>query len=189
MNVGIDIDGVLFPWVDVANETLVRRFEIDDPGPHISWRYLQRTVTPDQWAWLWSAEGQDAVFGQVDRVYPDVVPAFEALLRNPARRCHFVTHRDPRRTALHTATFLTRNFGSHPWAGMHVVQNGVRKCDLIEWDVFIDDKPATLLDMLAWTNAHVFAPARPWNEELEGLHSPRFTRYDDPWEIVEWVRS
>lgn len=188
MNIGIDIDGVLFPWTDVANEAVVEHFDVPDPGPHQRWEWLKECITSGQWAWLWSAVGQDIVFSH-DRVYPDVVEAFNALLRNPAHRCHFVTHRDPRRTAVHTANFLSRHFGGHPWAGVHVVQGSVAKCELMEWDVFIDDKPETVREMLAFTQAMVFTPARPWNEELARIHTPRLIRYRDPWTIVRWVEE
>lgn len=198
MRVGIDIDGVLFPWDEAANEALMERFGIPDPGPHRYWNWLEDRVTPEQWAWLWSAEGQDVVFSQVARVYASAVSSFNAILKNPANRVHFVTHRDPRRTALWTAEFLQHHFGGHPWAGLHVLQNAVPKHTLAEWDVFIDDKVETVLAMLEHTRAQVFVPARPWNEELANplwpgswawhrYGAPRLIRYDDPAVVAEWV--
>lgn len=188
MNVGIDIDGVLFPWDDAARAALRLKYGGERIAPSTSWNYLKEQMPRDRWDWLWSAEGQALVFGQV-RTYPGVVPAFNALLRDPERRCHFVTHRDPRRTVVHTAAFLDRYFGGHPWAGVHVIRNATPKHSLAQWDVFIDDKPETVYDMLAWTDAQVFAPARPWNTELGDLRNPRLVRYDDPWTIVKWFEG
>lgn len=192
MLIGVDIDGVLFPWVDVANEAVAERFGIPNPGPHTCWDYLKDVLPPEAWRWLWSAEGQDVVFGQVERTYADAVEAVNALLK-AGHRVHFVTHRDPRRTAVYTAAFLHLHFGRHPWAGVHVVQNSVAKRRLQRWDVFIDDKPETVWDFLGYTDAQVFAPVRPWNvDELDGYASsatPGLVHYTDPAAIVEWVEA
>lgn len=189
MIVGLDIDGVIFPWSDVANEAVATRFDLPDPGPHVEWLHLKKTLTNEQWTWLWSREGQDTVFRQSSRVYPGVVPAFKAILRSPGNDVHFVTHRDPRRASLHTATFLGMHFGRHPWAGLHVVQNATAKHSLMDWDVFVDDKPSTVLGMLMWTEAMVFAPARPWNTELAEIDNPRFYRYEDPAIVAEFIAT
>lgn len=188
MKVGVDIDGVLYPWDDCARDALVERFGIERPGPSLSWTWLKENITGEQWAWLWTAQGQDATFSRLD-VYPGVVPAFNAILK-AGHEVHFVTHRDPRRTAVPTAEFLSAHFRRHPWAGVHVIQNGTPKRSLARWDVFVDDKPETVLGMLVNTRAHVFCPYRPWNAELDGLDgiaSPRLTRYADPRAVADWV--
>lgn len=183
MRIGIDIDGVLFPWTDVANEAVMERFGVPDPGPHVEWEHLKNLLTRDQWGWLWTAEGQDVVFGQIERTYPGAVEAVNAITRHGEHEVHFVTHRDPRRAGVHTAAFLALHFGAHPWAGTHVIQAAMEKHRLARWDVFIDDKPETIWDFVANTDAEVFTPARPWNTELADdgwIH-----RYEDPQEIVE----
>lgn len=188
MIVGFDIDGVLFPWDDCARDGLVERFGIERPAPSTYWSYLKDVLEPEQWKWLWTHEGQDNVFGRVERVYPGAVDAINDILRL-GHQVHFVTHRDPRRTSLHTAAFLTLHFGGHPWAGVHVVQNSVQKRRLMRWDVFVDDKPETVLDIINHTPARVFAPHRPWNDEelsdIDGCGG--FTHYTDPQEIADWV--
>lgn len=179
LTIGFDIDGVLFPWTDVANEALVKKFGIEDPGPHVSWEHLKTRTTQECWQWLWSPSGQDAVFSQVDRIYPAMSRVVNRALVQ-GHRIHFVTHRDPRQTAVHTTRFLQRHFGAHPWAGVHVVQNSVRKATMLPWDVFVDDKYETCRDLLHRTNAQVFSPVRPWNHGLDGYGGPRLLRYTDP---------
>jgi len=181
VRVGIDVDGVLFPWEDIAREVVSRRFGIPTPAPSSHWHYLKETLPPSAWRWLWTEEGQNAVFSQVGRTYPGVVEAVSELLK--AHEVHFVTHRDPRRATLHTATFLTLHFGRHPWAGVHIIRNSVHKHTLAHWDAFVDDKPETVWKFLEQERAQVFSPVRPWNEELED--SLNLRRYTDPWEIVE----
>jgi len=192
MIVGFDIDGVLFPWDEAARDALVEKFGIERPGESTHWSYLKDVLEPHQWNWLWEAEGQSATFGQVERTYPGAVEAVNALLR-AGHRVHFVAHRDPRRTALLTARFLTLHFGRYPWAGVHVVQNSVAKRRLGSWDVFVDDKPETVFDFLHNSDGvQVFAPVRPWNaDELEGFEESTygFAHYEDPMDIVRWVEA
>lgn len=187
MLIGFDIDGVLFPWDEAARDALVAKFGIERPGESTTWSYLKTVLEPEQWAWLWGREGQDATFGQVGRTYPGAVDAVMELLK-AGHVVHFVTHRDPRRTAVHTATFLALHFGRHPWGGVHVIRNDVPKRRLADWDVFVDDKPETVWDFMTWTSAAVFAPVRPWNvDELEDADG--LTCYHDPAAIVEWVAA
>lgn len=188
MRVGIDIDGVLYPWTDAANRAVMVKFDLPDPGPHHHWDYLEEVIGKERFAWLWTRQGQETAFSELS-IYPGARRAFEAILKDPANKVHFVTHRDPRYTSRMTAAYLSFHFDAHPWAGLHVLQNGTPKSGLAEWDVFVDDKPSTVLDMLANTNAQVFAPARPWNLELAGLDTPRLIVYDDPAQVAEWVAS
>lgn len=187
MRIGIDIDGVLYPWTECANEALVAQFGIEDPGDHLHWDWVKEKVTKEQWAWLWSEEGQAASFGNWRRCYAGTSEAFGAILGS-GHECHFVTHRDPAKASVDTALFLAHHFGRRSWAGLHVL-SGAPKHQLMEWDVFIDDKPETVLDMLIQTRAQVFAPVRPWNAELAGYDTPRLIRYADPTEVAEWVIS
>jgi hypothetical protein len=193
MNIGVDIDGVLFPWAEVANEACVEKFGIDDPGEHLRWGHIKPFLTPEQWRWLWSKQGQDRVFGQIDHTYPGAVEAVLELMR-AKHRVHFVTHRDPRRTAVHTARFLDLHFGRYQWEGLHIVRSGVAtndhrvgKADIMTWDAFIEDKTETVDDLIERTDALVFAPARPWNSDLDQRHKKtgRLVIYNDPMTIVK----
>jgi hypothetical protein len=187
MNIGVNIDGVLFPWEDAVCLAIEERFGVE-LGPMTYWDAYKDTLGQERWDWIWSREGTDAVMGRTELVYPGVVEAINALTRHGDHEVHFVTHRDPRRTAVYTATFLHRHFGRHPWTGTHVVQSSVAKRTLRRWDVFIDDKPDTVHDFLANTNAKVFAPVRPWNvDELGDVLYENLCHYTDPATIVKWV--
>lgn len=189
MRVGVDIDGVLFPWDDVARQALQSKFGIHTRAS-THWYDLRDTVDPKAWRWLWTREGQDYVFGTTGAVYMDAVIAVDTLL-HLGHEVHFVTHRDPRRTLHHTADFLGRHFQTGPrWAGVHSVKNTTKKWNLGHWDVFIDDKPETALAMAEREAGMVFAPLRPWNRaELEGADGPHLHVYTDPMDIVTWVRE
>jgi len=186
--IGFDIDGVLYPWVDIVNEACVDEFGIDDPGQHLEWAHLKTVLSRKQWNWVWSAKGQNTVFSQSDRIYPGVKAEVNKILK-AGHQVHFVTHRDPRRTAVFTAEFLDLHFSRHPWAGVHVLQNSVKKAELLPWDVFVDDKEETCHDMLEAGVGHVFAPAREWNKGLAKVRSRRFTRYEDFAEVTTFVNG
>jgi hypothetical protein len=187
VRIGLDIDGVLYPWDDCAREALAAKFGRPKLGPSLRWDWIKENTTSEEWAWLWSKEGQDACFGKTWRHYPGVREAVARMLRT--HEVHFVTHRDPRRTAIHTAEFLEHHFGQHPWAGVHVIQRSTRKAALQDWDVFVDDKPETVVDFLVNSRARVFAPRRSWNADLIGHDGPRFAYYDHLSEVAEAVGS
>lgn len=191
MRVCVDIDGVLFPWDTVAREVVedVHGIVVD---PSTSWYGIRDALPGSVWRWLWSEEGQDLVFGQTERHYESAVLAVRALLLL-GHEVHFVTHRDPRRTLAHTAAFLGRHFSAGPhWAGVHSVKSSTPKRTLGPWDMLIDDKPETVLDVASRETTMVFAPLRTWNEaELEGRDGRHLRVYTNPWEFVHWaeVRS
>jgi hypothetical protein len=194
--VGWDIDGVLYPWADAANEAVAEKFGIPNPGDHLVWGHLQEVLPDEAWRWLWKKEGQDAIFSQTERVYPDAVEAVRRSMRAKGTHVHFVTHRDPVRTTGFTAAFLHRHFGRMKWAGVHVLDASVDKWSLLPWDVFADDKIQTCEEMLFNTSAQVFMPARPWNEPMEGFEfnawpggRNRFLRYRTPLEVAEWIET
>jgi hypothetical protein len=188
VRIGVDIDGVLFPWEDAVREAVAMRFGVN-LGELTTWDSYELELGPARWAWLWTEDGIDAVLGQTWRTYPGVVEAIRTVM-GLGHAVHFVTHRDPGTSGLHTTEFLDRHFGGLRWEGLHVVRSMVAKRTLGRWDVFVDDKPETVFDFLANTNARVFAPARPWNEdELGDICESNLWLYVDPVDIVEWVEA
>lgn len=192
MRIGIDIDGVLFPFDTVARQVLARQF----PGhrvpqqPSKAWSSLKGEVAPELWRWLWSPRGQVTVFSQSKRRYPDAAQVVRELLTNSDHEVHFVTHRDPAITGTYTSRFLAKHFDGLRWAGLHMLgqQATMTKRHLARWDVFVDDKPETVFEFLTHTDTEVFAPRRPWNEsELEDTVG--LTVYDNPGVILDYVKA
>ena len=185
MRIGVDIDGVLFPFDDVARDVLRYRFGGVSLEPSNSWSALKDEVSGKAWRWLWSPEGKHHVFGRITHAYTNAVKAVNCLMQM-GHEVHFVTHRDPATTLVYTAEFLEQWFGMYRWAGVHSIRGTTAKADLAHWDVFVDDKPSIVLQMLEREQTQVFAPWRPWNaaelENTEGL-----VMYHDPAVIVDWV--
>jgi hypothetical protein len=192
VRIGIDIDGVLFPFDTVARHVLHQRFPRHNvpEQPSKSWSALKGEVAPELWRWLWSPRGQDAVFSQTKRRYPDAIQVVRKLLTSPDHEVHFVTHRDPAITGTYTSRFLAEHFDGLRWAGLHMLgqRSTVPKWKLARWDVFVDDKPETVHAFTSGTFTQVFAPRRPWNEsELED--NLYLTVYDNPGVILDYVRG
>lgn len=188
MVIGVDIDGVLFPWEDAVADALERKFGLEPLGVMTSWDDYRDRVKPEAWDWLWTPEGSEAVLRQTWRTYPGAVEAVRALME-AGHSVHFATHRDPCMTSHWTADYLRRHFHGLRWEGLHVTRNTVAKRKLARWDVFVDDKPETVWDFLDCTTAQVFAPVRSWNvDELEEAHHlGGFVHYTDPATIAKWV--
>ena len=188
MNVGVDIDGVLFPWEDAVKEAALERWGVT-LGELTAWDTYEHELGPERWGWLWTPEGTDAVMGRTELVYPGAAEAIRGVLEL-GNRVHFVTHRDPCLAGAHTAAFLARHFGGLRWEGLHVTRSSVAKRTLARWDVFVDDKPDTVFDFLANTNATVFSPLRTWNaDEYAGLYEAHLYAYRDPAVILEWFEA
>ncbi|MDE2104789.1 MAG: hypothetical protein KGL39_46560 [Patescibacteria group bacterium] len=181
--IGIDIDGVLYPWADSANEVMVEHWGYEDPGPHTTWDHLQQFTQPDHYVWAWSDEGMRVIFGKKKK-YPNV-EVFATLLNNPQNECHFVTHRNPAVLGAITADYLGWLFPDSKWEGLHVCKK-TDKTKILHWDYFIDDKPETAEAMVI-KGVQTYVPRRPWNRELEdnmGGHQ-YLMFYDDPGEVLE----
>lgn len=188
MRIGFDIDGVLYPWTAAVNDAVIERFDIPDPGEHQYWDYLKERLTGEQWQWVWSDEAAPAVFGRYLHM-EDGCTACDTLLLCEYD-VHFITHRDPRKTASITARWLGERF--RRYAGLHVLGNGINKSDLVRGlglAVMIDDKPEVCDDVLRNSNAEVFMPTRPWNSRYEPQPylENRFHRFENWQEVIEWL--
>lgn len=184
MVVGFDIDDVLYPWVPIVHRTVLRELNIDLPPLT---RFSEWEIYPDAWNWLWQEHVQLEIISHFHRV----IKGMKGVVRHIAEaghEVHFVTHRkQPEYSTLPTAKFLERHFGHFPWGGVHVLSPHMPKAELMDWDVFVDDKSETIRDVLHRTDAMCFAPARTWNVDLEGYGDGRLVRYTDPWAIAKWV--
>lgn len=163
MRIGVDIDGTLYPWTLSANKAVEEKFGIEGLTEHTHWDYLYDQLTPEQWKWVWSADAAEAVFGR-EESYDGCIEAVNQLCDE--YDVHFVTHRNPLLTSEVTARWIAERF--HNYAGIHVISNKVSKTSLGTWDVFIDDKPDTIVEFLDKTNTIMLVPSRPWNEHVEG---------------------
>lgn len=173
IRIGIDIDGCVYPWTRAANEALMARFGIEDPGEHEHWDYLEEIVGPGKFSWLWTSEAADMVFGRLDLIFPGACDVVNALAEE--HEVHFVTHRNPYRTAEVTGRWL--KFWFRNYAGVHTLTNKSPKHLLGKWDVFIDDKPSTVINFVDKTDSLVLMPERLYNSSVDSMPCRTFLQY------------
>ena len=56
MRIGLDCDGVLAQWEPHARHLLKAEFGVDIQES-TEWSSIQKSVTPEQWTWLWDEDG------------------------------------------------------------------------------------------------------------------------------------
>jgi uncharacterized HAD superfamily protein len=184
LTIGIDIDGTVYPWTRAANEAVMGRFpETEDPGEHQAWDYLKSVLGSDErWRWLWSPEAAERVFGRLDLIFEHAADTINALAKE--HDVHFVTHRNPEKTGVATAMWIREHFSGYK--GIHVLDNSVRKCDVLNWDVFVDDKVETIHEFCVETMVSpLLMPTRPWNDHYKSDFVSRFTDWREVPEILQ----
>jgi len=172
MKIGIDIDGCLYHWTLAANEAIEAKFGIEGLTEHTHWDYLYDSISPAQWAWLWSGDAAERVFGRTDLIFDGASLIVNDLCEY--HEVHFMTHRNPELTAEITSRWLENWF--HGYAGVHILQSSVPKTTLGNWDLFIDDKPDTI-SAFEKIGTPILVPDRLYNQ---GYGSYRF----DSWDLV-----
>lgn len=175
---GIDLDGVVFDWANSAVRTL-RQYDYPAPSPDEwqGWNYLQENVSPEAWQWLWR-HGLRNMFGN-GQAYPGATTALHYL--ESKAHVAFLTQR-PRKIADVTLDWLARH-GLRPFAVVHL--DGC-KAHVFDCVAYVEDRPKNLWDLVD-TGAKVFAPVRPWNQEVHS--DPRIHSYEHWGEITSWARE
>lgn len=190
LKVYFDIDGVLFPWDLAAREAFATHRGYTDLEPSKFWNHLKEQVRVKCWEWLWRGPGIKHVFDRHDLHYEGVPKALRQI--GAIADLGFVTHRPPSASEFTARWVATQRcvFSSLHILGMHIPKSTI----CADADLVIDDKPEVVYDLLNNTRAHVFAPRRDYNTELEALTpdtllGARFHFYDDIKEVTQWVRE
>jgi 5'(3')-deoxyribonucleotidase len=179
MRIACDIDGVLYKWEPLARKLLHDHRGIDLPASE-SWDFIKENVSPKDWRWLWS-EGPSMGLWRHATPYPYAQQGLEMLKR--LGHVALISHR-PESAIADTYTWLAR-YGLVT-SELHIVADG-RKSDVLPHaDVYIDDNPDVVVDVLLHTDAHIVCFGRPWNSDIPS--KGRLQRAIDWREVVEHVR-
>lgn len=167
MRIGIDVDGVVYPWSKAVNEALADEFDVEGLIEHTHWDYLRDTISDAQWKWVWSRDAVSRVYGRYDLIYAGCHEIVQALI-DAGNEIHFVTHRVPEIAGAYTHEYLDEWF--HGYKGVHILDRSLdraaAKAALGTWDAFIEDHLDTIHALHACCPI-VLAPHRPWNEGAE----------------------
>jgi uncharacterized HAD superfamily protein len=182
LTIGIDIDGTLYNWTAAANQAVMAQFGCDDPGEHEHWDHLKAFLGGDErWHWIWSREAAPYVFGADAMEYPGCVSVVNDLCRE--HDIHFVTHRNPAKTGAITARWLDARFENYK--GIHVLDNTVKKHEVLAFDIFIDDKAETIEEFCGTPFVLPVMPVRLWNAHVDDPIVERFNDWSEVPAIVE----
>lgn len=191
MRIGIDIDGVCYKW-DKTARYMLRDVLPNSPYKETlqiesqKWDWIKENVSPEHWEWLWT-EGIKLGLFRYGHLYPGTIQAIRHLAT--LGDVVFITHR-PKEAVTDTLAWLAML--DLPIAGLHLLTNMEPKSWVRpQCDVYIDDKPDNIVDLVENTEARqVCLMRRPWNA-MWWPETPRITVVED-WsdfnDLVEAIR-
>jgi hypothetical protein len=181
-----DLDGVVYEWGRTARYML-KEYKgynnLKDEAP--DWDYYERMVSIEDWKWLWT-EGIKLGLYRYGHVIKGAILGIRGL-QDLGNSVVFVTHR-PKSAVQDTLDWLS--YVRLQPAGVHILTNQEMKTS-VPADLYIDDKPETISDVMLNSNAHAVVFNQPWNQvAIAGDTDPRFHRakgWDDVVRIVKAI--
>jgi uncharacterized HAD superfamily protein len=190
MRIGLDIDGVMYQWERTARYML-REVLPDSPygksGPlgrtQQSWNFIQEGVSREHWNWLWT-EGVKLGLFRHSHLYPGTIQAVRQLAEIGDVVC--ITHR-PKQAVHDTLAWLS--YQNLPLAGLHILTSQEPKSTVRPMcDVYLDDKPENIDDLLNKTKARVALRVQQWNHNYNRRH-PRLGYVYEWGDFINFVKD
>lgn len=187
LKIGVDIDGVLYPF-DLAARSLLHLRGVDvrvaDDAEY--WNHTAALVGKDAWEWIWGP-GRRQVFESAPP-YPGSIKAMRQL--EQLVRIVYVTHR-PLDVAHVTLRWLAYH-KLNPHAVIHA--SGEKKSQYAtDCIAFIEDRADNAREIADATDAQVWVPCRTWNSDVgtvpEDVARQNLRTFTDWKEVTEWVRQ
>lgn len=150
---GIDLDGVVYRFDATARFLLKWHFGIDVPVPN-RWDGVKEAAGREAWRWLWNNGIKHHGLFRHGHLYKGSVEALKELAR--LGDVVIVTSR-PNLAKLDTMDFL--RYHQIPLSEL----NFVAQKSQIPCDIYYDDSPEVVDDLLRNTESLVCLQARPWN--------------------------
>jgi len=168
--VAVDLDGVVYDWGGTVRYLMRQHWGYAlPPSPH--WNYVEETVSPAAWRWLWN-EGVDLGLFRYGHHLKGSVDGLRALAE--IADLEVVTHR-PRAALQDTLRFVSNL--PDVFTGVHFLTNSEPK-SLVGCDIYLDDAPHVAEDITA-AGKHVVLFNQPWNQDVEtttNVDGPRVIR-------------
>lgn len=189
MKLGIDVDGVLYKWSKTARYLLrealpnspykVAGHPLHTESTH--WGYIEEHVSKAHWRWVWT-EGVRLGLFRHGHIIKGAMEGMRALA-DDGHDLFIITHR-PKAAVTDTLQWLA--FCDFKLAGVHILTDQQPK-STVKCDVYVDDKPDNVEDLVANTDARLVALFdAPWNQ---GHEEPGVTRVANWAEFVNLVRG
>lgn len=138
------------------------------------WNHVRQVIGDEHWNWIFSAEGVNHVLNRPNLMYRGATQVLNEL--SEIADLVFITHRSPICAAA-TAQWIASH--GAPFSALHVVGsddgNHLPKSAVQpQCDIYVEDSPTNVRDLLGETEAFVLCPRRSYNESLEGQHDRLF---------------
>lgn len=175
---GVDVDGVLYKWEPTVRYLIKRKFGLElKAADH--WDALDNQLTNNQKQWLWTAGIKEGMFRH-GHVYKGAIDGINSL--STLGDVHLITSR-PASAREDTMAWVA--FHRLPVSSVTVLRHGDSKADY-PMDVFIDDGPHNITDVMMNTDAYAVLWDRPWNQQFDpqGLRDPQMFKRTNKWEDV-----
>lgn len=183
MRIGLDIDGVVADWESNARRLLKEEFGVDLPIS-TGWSSIFDSVPKEQWDWLWSESGGLHSLFLDCEPYP--LAAYGVKLLREIGDVIIVTS-VPRVSIEDRLDWLAyhRIFFDE----FRVVDSMSEKSKVVPLcDVYIDDSPVVVEDILNHTNARMILWDRPWNRHVISANRGYY-RVDNWDDAIRFVRN
>lgn len=166
MRIALDLDGVCYHWEKTGRYLLrTQRGCSHLIYPSTDWDYIKRMVDAEDWDWLWSEGVELGLFR-----YGHVITGAIEGVRELKARGHevlVVTHR-PSSAVQDTLDWLS--YVRFEPAEVHILSDGRPKSS-VPADIYIDDRPENIVEVLASTEADALLFDQPWNQD-------KYVQYD-----------
>ena len=159
LRVGLDVDGVLFPWEETARQCIFNEYGISLPQS-THWDDIKNAVSVSVWKWLWDETGG------LKRAFSNGLPfpdCWGAVVKMSMMADIVIITSTPRGALWDRLAWLERwDFPVHE---IHVTMQ--KKSTVPRCDVYIDDASHNIEDLRQIKDSTVILWDRPWNQEVE----------------------
>lgn len=178
----MDIDGVLYDWHGTAKFLLQHHF-----GTFLaeatSWNYLENMVTKDQWKWLWKEGISEHGLFRHGNCHKGAFEAMDAIAKK--HDLVLITAR-PERAAADTMAWIA--YHQIPTCEIHIVGNRHRKLEIKPCDLYVDDKPETVLDLYD-AGLEALLWSRSWNQDVQDTRLRRISSWSQVFAEIRRLES
>lgn len=183
----MDLDGVLHDYNSAFRKLVKDRWGVE-LRPSDSWDSFQTQMVDEQglgslWDYLWSGAEVGYLLGEPYEGAVEACWDLEAM----GAEVVLITHRSPMARA---ATFWWLAQHGVPTSEVHLLGHGgeARPKSSVECDVYVDDGPHVVNELLESTQSHVVCWDQPWNQAGVKARAIGYTRTSS-WDDVKSVVS
>lgn len=173
---GLDVDGVLYPWEETARAAILDEFGIAlDYSTH--WDDIKNSITDPVWQWIWNKNGG---LGRIFSIGEPFRGTFSATYKLSQIADIVIITSTPKDAIWERLSWLDRN--GFDFSEIHITMQ--KKSLVPRCDVYIDDAPHNIEDLRQFKESTIIVWDRPWNQNVKCVGNVIRCR---EWGEVIWV--